>query len=102
MDIDKLIKIKNEFIDNGFKSYFEKDIDNIDSDALFDILFDSIHSLDDKEKKVLKVILQSNDEFKHKKLMEEIEKSITKPLIKVVERLDQLSKEFYGNNKDKQ
>ncbi len=101
MDIDKLIKIKDEFIENGFKSYFEKDVENINTDDLFDILFGSIHSLDDKEKKVLKVMLQLNDEFKHKKLMEEIEKSITKPLIKVVERLDQLSKEFYGNGKSK-
>lgn len=100
VDIDKLIKLKDDFIDDGFKSYFHQDTSSIDSDALFDILLDSIHSLDKKEKKVLKVILQSNDDFAHKKLMEDIEQRITRPLLKVVERLDQLSKEFYGNGKN--
>ncbi len=101
VDIDKLIKLKDEFIDDGFKKYFYDSSKGIDTDALFDILLDSIHSLDKKEKKVLKVILQTNNDILHKKVMDDIERAVTRPLLKVVERLDQLSKEFYGNGKSK-
>ena len=100
IDIDKLVNLKNEIIDDGFKKYFSKSTET--NDELLDLLLDTIDSLKPKEKKALKIIIQSNDEYKHRKIMESIQESITKPLLKVVERLDQLTKEFYGNGENKQ
>jgi len=100
LDIDKLVNLKNEIIDDGFKKYFSKSSDN--NDELLDVLLDSIEdNWSPKTKKIIKIIIQSNDEYKHRKIMESIQESITNPLLKVVERLDQLTKEFYGNGKSK-
>ena len=99
LDIDKLTNLKNEIIDDGFKKYFSKSADS--NDELLDLLLDNINSFKPKEKKALKLIIQSNDEYKHRKILESIQESITKPLLKVVERLDQLTKEFYGNGKSR-
>ena len=73
-----------------------------DFDELFDILFGTIHGLNAKEKKALKVIIKTSNEYYYKKFMKEIEVSITGPLKEVVKELAEIRKEFYGNGKTKQ
>ena len=102
-NLDKVSQVANDFLTNGLKQNFmdTSDIEQKDFDELFDILFGTIHGLNAKEKKALKVIIKTSNEYYYKKFMKEIEISITIPLKEVVEQLSELRKEFYDNGKSK-
>ena len=100
-NIDKISKVANDFATNGLKSCFAEGVEKQDLEELLDILFGTIHGLNAKEKKVLKVIIKTSNEYFYNKFMKEIELSITIPLKEVVEQLSELRKEFYGNGKSK-
>ncbi len=99
-DINKVSKLANDFATNGLKYYFSNGTDKQDLDDLFDILFGTIHSLDEDEKKVMKIILKTSNEYFYKKFMKEIEASITVPLKEVVRELVEIRKEIGLNGKD--
>ncbi len=99
-DINKVSQLANDFATNGLKSHFAEGVDKQDLEDLLDILFGTIHGLNAKEKKVLKVIIKTSNEYFYNKFMKEIEVSITVPLKEIVRGLAEVRKEIGLNGKD--